>query len=109
MSAEELKLKAAALVDATICGGVHDAPGREIDLGTIDLARCAVDAHNKNASSQLEFEKLVKVREQLVVGVLHYFTIKAKDGEATKLYEAQVYECPLEDIMELKDFKPVDC
>ncbi|CAO2177870.1 unnamed protein product [Urochloa humidicola] len=109
MSVEELKLQAEALTEAIIRGGVRDAPGRENDLGAIDLARFAVDAHNKNASSQLEFEKLVKVREQLVAGILHYFTIKAKDGEATKLYEAQVYECPWEDIMELKDFKPADC
>ncbi|CAO1944711.1 unnamed protein product [Urochloa humidicola] len=53
MSVEELKLKAEALTEAIICGGVRDAPGRENDLGAIDLARFAVDAHNKNAVTLL--------------------------------------------------------
>ncbi|PAN27972.1 hypothetical protein PAHAL_5G121800 [Panicum hallii] len=59
--------------------------------------------------SQLEFEKLVKVKEQLVSGTLYYFTIEAKDGEAKKLYEAKVYECPWRNLMELRDFNPADC
>ncbi|KAG2601369.1 hypothetical protein PVAP13_5KG587100 [Panicum virgatum] len=59
--------------------------------------------------NQLEFEKLVKVKEQPVAGTLYYFTIEAKDGEAKKLYEARVYECPWMNLTELADFKPADC
>jgi cystatin-C len=46
--------------------------------------------------SQLEFEKLVKVKEQLVDGTVYYLTIEATDGKAKakKLYHARVYECP---------------
>ncbi|PAN27975.1 hypothetical protein PAHAL_5G121800 [Panicum hallii] len=116
-------MKAAALALAgeidLRCGGVRDAPGCENDPCAIDLARFAVDAHNKNADGscvcrwphacQLEFEKLVKVKEQLVSGTLYYFTIEAKDGEAKKLYEAKVYECPWRNLMELRDFNPADC
>jgi hypothetical protein len=49
------------------------------------------------------------VKEQLVSGTLYYFTIEAKDGEAKKLYEAKVYECPWRNLMELRDFNPADC
>jgi hypothetical protein len=50
-------MKAAALALAgeidLRCGGVRDAPGCENDPCAIDLARFAVDAHNKNAVTTL--------------------------------------------------------
>jgi hypothetical protein len=56
MSAEEMKAPALALAgesDDQRCGGVRDAPGCENDLGAIDLARFAIDAHKKNALTTL--------------------------------------------------------
>lgn len=56
MSVEEMKAAVLALAgesDDQRCGGVRDAPGCENDLGTIDLARFAIYAHNKNALTTL--------------------------------------------------------
>ncbi|XP_039808370.1 cysteine proteinase inhibitor 12-like [Panicum virgatum] len=106
MSAERDELRAAAEgMLVLLCGRIVDAPGRENDPRIVDLARSAVDEQNKNVNTHLEFEKLVTVKEQGVAGTLYYFTIKAKDGDAKKLYEAKVYEAPwlgLEGLVDLK-------
>uniref|UniRef100_A0A0A9AAX7 Cysteine proteinase inhibitor n=1 Tax=Arundo donax TaxID=35708 RepID=A0A0A9AAX7_ARUDO len=99
--------EAAAVVMADggpVVGGIQDAPeGRENDLHDLELARFAVDEHNKKA-----FEKIVKVKQQVVAGTMYYFTIEAKDGEVKKLYEAVVWEKPWMNFKELQDFKPVE-
>ncbi|KAL6853516.1 hypothetical protein ACP4OV_019545 [Aristida adscensionis] len=104
------ELEEAAMADGgPIVGGIHDVPaGRENDLSTIELARFAVDEHNKKANALLQFEKIVKVKQQVVAGTMHYFTIEAKDGENKKLYEAKVWEKPWENFKELQEFKPVE-
>jgi hypothetical protein len=56
----------------------------------------------------LQFEKLVKVRQQTVQGTMYYFTIEAKDGEARKLYEAKVWEMLWENYKGLLEFKPAE-
>uniref|UniRef100_A0A452ZEP6 Cysteine proteinase inhibitor n=3 Tax=Triticinae TaxID=1648030 RepID=A0A452ZEP6_AEGTS len=90
-----------------LLGGVQDAPaGRENDLETIELARFAVAEHNTKANALLEFERLVKVRQQVVAGCMHYFTIEVKEGGAKKLYEAKVWEKAWENFKQLQDFKP---
>ena len=91
-----------------LLGGVHDVPaGQENDLHTIELARFAVAEHNEKTNALLEFERLVKVRQQVVAGFMHYFTIEVKDGGAKKLYEAKVWEKAWENFKQLEDFKPV--
>uniref|UniRef100_A0ACD5U198 Uncharacterized protein n=2 Tax=Avena sativa TaxID=4498 RepID=A0ACD5U198_AVESA len=88
-------------------GGVQDAPaGRENDLQTIELARFAVAEHNTKNNALLEFERLVKVRVQVVAGSMHYFTIEVKEGGAKKLYEAKVWEKAWENFKQLQEFKP---
>ncbi|TVU34799.1 hypothetical protein EJB05_16651, partial [Eragrostis curvula] len=72
-------------------GDIRDAPGSENDPDVINITRFAVSEHN-DAANALEFEKVVKVREQAVHGTVYYLTIEAKDGEAKKLYEAEVYD-----------------
>ena len=90
-----------------LLGGIQDAPaGRENDLHTIELARFAVAEHNSKANAMLEFERLVKVRQQVVAGYMHYFTIEVKEGGAKKLYEAKVWEKAWENFKQLQDFKP---
>ncbi|CAM0954851.1 unnamed protein product [Alopecurus aequalis] len=90
------------------CGGIHTMPpGYEDDPEAVALARFAVAEHNKNTNAVVEFERLVKVRRQGVAGLLHYFTIEAKEGEASKLYKAIVYERVWENYTGLRDFKPV--
>ncbi|TVU34746.1 hypothetical protein EJB05_16596, partial [Eragrostis curvula] len=80
-------------IEATLgmVGDIRDAPGSENDPDIINIAWFAVSEHN-NAANALEFEKVVKVREQAVHGTVYYLTIEAKDGEAKKLYEAEVYD-----------------
>lgn len=90
-------------------GGVRDAPaGRENDLETIELARFAVAEHNKKANAMLEFERLVKVRQQVVAGTMYYFTVEVKEpGGGKKAYEAKVWEKPWEKFKQLQSFEPL--
>uniref|UniRef100_A0A0E0L479 Cysteine proteinase inhibitor n=1 Tax=Oryza punctata TaxID=4537 RepID=A0A0E0L479_ORYPU len=92
-------------------GGIHDAPaGRENDLRTVELARFAVAEHNKKANAMLELERVVKVRQQVVGGFMHYLTVEVKEsgGGAKKLYEAKVWERAWENFKQLQDFKLLD-
>ncbi|GJN14812.1 hypothetical protein PR202_gb01674 [Eleusine coracana subsp. coracana] len=101
-----------------ICGGIQDAPGRENDLKLIKLARFAVAEYKKKtvlrstpfffaSSWMLKFERLVKVRHQLVSGMLYFFTVKVKEGCTKKLYEATVWEQSWTNFKQLSSFRPV--
>ncbi|KAL6843929.1 hypothetical protein ACP4OV_026500 [Aristida adscensionis] len=52
-------------------------------------------------NDKLVFERLVKVKLRVVAGAQYLLTIEANDGEATKLYEAQVWDRPWMDFKEL--------
>jgi len=90
-------------------GDVRDAPeGHENDLEAIELARFAVDEHNSKTNAMLEFERLVKVRHQVVAGTMHHFTVQVKEaGGGKKLYEAKVWEKVWENFKQLQSFQPV--
>ncbi|KAL6609728.1 hypothetical protein ACP70R_039697 [Stipagrostis hirtigluma subsp. patula] len=89
-------------------GDVRDAPaGQENDLDTVELARFAVAEHSRKTNAAVEFERLVKVRRQVVAGTMHYFTVEVKEGGAKKLYEAKVWEKPWENFKQLQGFEPV--
>ncbi|CAO2177871.1 unnamed protein product [Urochloa humidicola] len=90
-----------------LVGGISDVPQNENDIHFQELARFAVDEHNKKANALLAYEKLVKAKTQVVAGTMYYLTVEAKDGEAKKLYEAKVWEKPWENFKELQEFKPV--
>ncbi|CAN6350590.1 unnamed protein product [Urochloa humidicola] len=92
-----------------LVGDVRDAPaGRENDLEAIELARFAVAEHNSKANAMLEFERLVKARQQVVAGVMHHFTVEVKEaGGAKKLYEVQVWVKLWENFKQLHSFQPV--
>ncbi|TVU34742.1 hypothetical protein EJB05_16592, partial [Eragrostis curvula] len=101
-------LKRLVMAEAAVIGSIRDAPGSENDPDVIDVAWFAVSEHNNNnnANAPLEFEKVVKVREQDVSRTVYYLTIEAKDGEAKKLYEAAVYDNW--DSKRLMDFWPAE-
>jgi len=62
--------------------------------------------HVQNA--MLEFERLVKVRHQVVAGTMHHFTVQVKEaGGGKKLYEAKVWEKVWENFKQLQSFQPV--
>ncbi|CAL4960893.1 unnamed protein product [Urochloa decumbens] len=90
-----------------LLGGITDVPQNDNDLQLQELARFAVDEHNKK-NALLAYEKLVKAKRQVVAGTMYYLTVEAKDGEAKKLYEAKVWEKPWENFKELQEFKPVE-
>lgn len=86
-------------------GGISDVEGNANSLQLENLARFAVDEHNKKENSMLEFKKVVKVEQQVVAGTVYYITLEAMDGDKLKIYEAKVWEKPWMDFKELQDFK----
>ncbi|XP_073100282.1 cysteine proteinase inhibitor 12 isoform X2 [Elaeis guineensis] len=89
-------------------GGVHDAKGIENSVEIEELARFAVEEQNKKANTLLEFVRVVKVKEQVVSGIIYYITIEAIDGGEKKLYEAKVWVKPWMKFKELQEFIPLD-
>uniref|UniRef100_UPI004069929C Affimer (JR-Aff7) n=1 Tax=synthetic construct TaxID=32630 RepID=UPI004069929C len=77
-----------------------------------ELARFAVDEHNKKENALLEFVRVVKAKEQMFQWrvefiTMYYLTLEAKDGGKKKLYEAKVWVKAAENFKELQEFKPV--
>nr|6YXW_B Chain B, Affimer K3 [Homo sapiens]6YXW_D Chain D, Affimer K3 [Homo sapiens] len=83
-----------------------------------ELARFAVDEHNKKENALLEFVRVVKAKEQHSIDIwydftMYYLTLEAKDGGKKKLYEAKVWVKKLnnshtyKNFKELQEFKPV--
>ncbi|KAK9134571.1 hypothetical protein Syun_013901 [Stephania yunnanensis] len=73
---------------------------------SIELARFAVNEHNKEAHTHLKFERLVKGESQIVDGVNYRLTISATNGGLIQTYEALVYE-GLDHKKVLKSFKVI--
>nr|5ELJ_A Chain A, SUMO-Affirmer-S2D5 [synthetic construct]5EQL_A Chain A, SUMO-Affirmer-S2D5 [synthetic construct] len=103
---------------ASAATGVRAVPGNENSLEIEELARFAVDEHNKKENALLEFVRVVKAKEQIDltqewVFTMYYLTLEAKDGGKKKLYEAKVWVKGLTNwklgmnFKELQEFKPV--
>nr|5ELU_A Chain A, SUMO-Affirmer-S2B3 [synthetic construct] len=103
---------------ASAATGVRAVPGNENSLEIEELARFAVDEHNKKENALLEFVRVVKAKEQVdltrfPVTTMYYLTLEAKDGGKKKLYEAKVWvkgyllEELKHNFKELQEFKPV--
>ncbi|XP_022752414.1 cysteine proteinase inhibitor-like [Durio zibethinus] len=86
-------------------GGISDVPGAANSLEVENLARFAVDEHNKKENAMLEFKKVVKAKQQVVAGMIYYITLEAMDGGKLKIYEAKVWEKAWMNFKELQDFK----
>ncbi|KAK9059074.1 hypothetical protein SSX86_021693 [Deinandra increscens subsp. villosa] len=106
---ENLKeLQEFKLVDDVV-GGINESNGVENSLEIDILARFAVDEHNKKQNALLQFEKVVKTKEQVVKGVIYYITLEAIDGTGEKkIYEAKVWVKAWENFKELQEFKLLD-
>ncbi|KAL4567538.1 hypothetical protein LXL04_023125 [Taraxacum kok-saghyz] len=89
-------------------GGITECKGTENSLEIDNLAKFAVDEHNKKQNALLEFGKVVNAKEQVVQGKMYYITIEVKEGGENKTYEAKVWVKPWEDFKELQEFKAVD-
>ncbi|ERM99075.1 hypothetical protein AMTR_s00101p00100170 [Amborella trichopoda] len=89
-------------------GGLKDVTGSNQNSAEIEeLARFAVQEHNKKSNSLLEFARVVKAKEQVVAGTLYHLTLEAIDAGKNKLYEAKVWLKPWENFKELKEFNHV--
>ncbi|CAM8995868.1 unnamed protein product [Rhodiola kirilowii] len=90
-----------------LLGGVSDYIGGENSVEIESLARFAVQEHNKNENSLLEFGRVVKAKQQVVSGTMYYLTLEAVDAGKKKLYEAKVWVKPWMNFKQLQEFKHV--
>ena len=89
-------------------GGIRDVGGFQNNAEIENVARFAVDEHNKQQNGAISFSRVVKAQEQVVAGTMYHLTIEAKDGSSDpKLYEAKVWVKPWENFKELREFKPL--
>ncbi|KAJ9699025.1 hypothetical protein PVL29_007878 [Vitis rotundifolia] len=115
-----MKIKASVLVLVVYCvciansviematvGGIVDSDGSQNALEIENLARYAVDEHNKKQNTMLVFNGVVKTREQVVAGTIYYITLEATDGGKKKKYEAKIWVKPWLNFKEVQEFKPV--
>ncbi|KAK8683246.1 hypothetical protein V6N13_039311 [Hibiscus sabdariffa] len=86
-------------------GGISQVEGSANSLEFENLARFAVDEHNKKGNAMLQFKKVTNVKQQVVSGAMYYITLEAMDGDKMKVYEAKVWEKPWMNFKELQDFK----
>ncbi|XP_074570746.1 cysteine proteinase inhibitor 12-like [Curcuma longa] len=96
-----------SLAIAFMVGDVRETEGAQDSAGIEELARFAVDEHNKKENGLLEFACIVKAKEQVVAGTLHHLTLEAIDAGKKKLYEAKVWVKPWQHFKELQEFKHV--
>ncbi|KAJ8511037.1 hypothetical protein OPV22_001471 [Ensete ventricosum] len=93
---------------ATLPGGIYDS-GSQNSPEVEELARFAIDEHNKKSNATLELVGVVKVKEQVVSGKIYYLTLEAKESNGEKkLYEAKIWVKPWMDFKELQEFKELD-
>ncbi|KAL8196073.1 hypothetical protein R6Q57_025073 [Mikania cordata] len=91
-----------------VAGGISESKGVENSLEIDNLARFAVDEHNKKQNALLDFGKVINTKQQVVQGIMYYITLEASDGGEKKAYEAKIWVKPWENFKELQTFKPVD-
>ncbi|XVF19421.1 hypothetical protein REPUB_Repub11eG0109000 [Reevesia pubescens] len=86
-------------------GGISQVEGNANSLEMENLARFAVDEHNKKENAMLEYKKVLNVKQQVVSGTMTYITLEAMDGDKLKIYEAKVWEKPWLNFKQLEEFK----
>ncbi|KAL5707709.1 hypothetical protein ACHQM5_018577 [Ranunculus cassubicifolius] len=91
-----------------VLGGVSDsAESTANSLEINDLAKFAVDEHNKKENSLLEFGKVLKAKEQVVAGTMHHLTVEVLEAGKKAVYEAKVWVKPWANFKQLEEFKHV--
>ncbi|XP_076924358.1 cysteine proteinase inhibitor 1-like [Bidens hawaiensis] len=94
----------AALGEGTLAGGWK--PIRNVtDPTVVDIAKFAVDEHNKEDHASLKFLRVVKGESQVVAGMNYNLTISAKDGNMVNNYMSLVWDKPWEKFRQLVSFK----
>ncbi|KAI3979997.1 hypothetical protein MKX01_042651 [Papaver californicum] len=90
-------------------GDVGDSSeGSQNSLEIEHLVKFAVDEHNKKENTFLEFVRVVKAKQQVVVGVMHHLTAEVIEAGKKKFYKAKVWVKPWVNFKELQEFKHSD-
>ncbi|XP_073036648.1 cysteine proteinase inhibitor 6-like [Primulina eburnea] len=89
---------------STLGGSSNSENSAEIE----NIARYAVQEHNKKENSLFELARVVKAKEQVVAGTIHHLTLEIIDGGKKKLYEAKVWVKPWMNFKELQEFRHVE-
>ncbi|GKC18959.1 cysteine proteinase inhibitor 6-like protein [Tanacetum coccineum] len=90
-------------------GDIRDINERNLNgIDIENLARFALEEHNKKENSLLKFVRLVKAKEQVVAGMLYHLTLEANDAGKTKVYETKVWVKPWMNFKEMTEFKVSD-
>ncbi|KAL8252359.1 hypothetical protein R6Q59_036052 [Mikania micrantha] len=93
-----------ALGGRTVSGGW--SPISDVtDPKVVDIAKFAVDEHNKADHASLKFAKVVKGESQVVAGMNYNLTITAADGTADHDYVVFVWDKPWQKFRQLVSFK----
>ncbi|KAL4298986.1 hypothetical protein HN51_049706 [Arachis hypogaea] len=89
-------------------GGNRVVEGSQNSIEIQNLARFALEEHNKNSNSSLELVRVISAKKQVVAGSIYEITMEAKDGDEKKqVYEAKVLVKPWLNFKELQEFKLV--
>ncbi|KAE9596292.1 hypothetical protein Lal_00048654 [Lupinus albus] len=89
----------------TTLGGSRVVEGRQNSVEIENLARFAVQEHNKKQNALLEFVKVISAKTQVVSGTLYDITLEATGGGRTKVYETKVLEKLWLNFKEVQEFK----
>ncbi|KAK9091928.1 hypothetical protein Syun_026839 [Stephania yunnanensis] len=96
-------------VDGARTGGW--APADPKDAHVVEIGKFAVEAHNKEAHTDLKFVGVVKAESQVVSGINYRLALEATGGVAgrvaAKKYEAVVWEKAWEKFIRLTSFRPL--
>nr|XP_016493981.1 PREDICTED: cysteine proteinase inhibitor 6-like isoform X2 [Nicotiana tabacum] len=101
--------KKSNLIEMATLGGIRDSHASSQNSDEIhNLAKFAVDEHNKKENAMIELARVVKAQEQVVAGTLHHLTLEVIDAGKKKLYEAKVWVKPWLNFKELQEFTHVE-
>ncbi|KAG5574422.1 hypothetical protein H5410_054556 [Solanum commersonii] len=90
---------------------VYKNPGDWTPLNDVNtpyvvaIGQFAVNEHNKETGTKLEFQSIIKGESQVVAGTNYRLVINAKDGGHVRKYLVVVWDKPWEKIKKLTSFK----
>ncbi|PHT30855.1 Cysteine proteinase inhibitor 1 [Capsicum baccatum] len=80
---------------------INDLNARDV----VAIGQFAVNEHNKEAGTKLEYQSIAKGESQVVAGTNYRLVINAKDGNYARKYLAIVWDKPWEKVKKLTSFK----
>ncbi|KAL4560552.1 hypothetical protein LXL04_032705 [Taraxacum kok-saghyz] len=91
-------------------GGIRDITEQGLNGEEMEnLARFAVEEHNKKENTLLQFSRLVKAKEQVVAGMLYHLTLEATDADGNiKVYDTKVWVQQWNNFKQVQEFKAID-